>query len=213
MRREISVKADVNDDSGHTTPIALSHSAKAWAENCVAIGHAASVIEPLTPAPVMLLQRDIERLLSLIPISLNMSVEAQQYNRAYALDYQHAEIFNAAFLVMENTPDNDYWIRDMTPDIISKLDRKLAQFLSRGALVSYDLEPFNSEDWSILHYGMQRQPKRRDVFAAQQDKSRIGTQLNGLQKSISDTVRKMPPHHIYMDKLVSYLKRKQGSHV
>ena len=64
--------------------------------NCVAIGHAAEVQEPVTHAPMLLLQREIERLLTLVPCSGDMSVERREFNRQSADDFTHAEIFNRA---------------------------------------------------------------------------------------------------------------------
>ena len=46
-----------------------------------------------------------------------------------------------------------------------KLAQKIAQFESRGVLVAFDLEPFNTEDWTILHHGMGRRPARYDRMA------------------------------------------------
>ena len=45
--------------------VSLGRRIKAWSGNCVAIGHAAAIVEPTSPAPLMLLQMDIERLMGL----------------------------------------------------------------------------------------------------------------------------------------------------
>ena len=44
----------------------------------------------------MLLQKDIERMLELIPISHDMKIEGKEYNRRFTEDYIHASTFENA---------------------------------------------------------------------------------------------------------------------
>ena len=86
------------DSPQYTGEITLGRRASAWVGNCVAIGHAASVLEPLSHAPMLLLEREIDRLLTLVPFSHDMAVERREYNRQGAEDFTHAQIFNRALL-------------------------------------------------------------------------------------------------------------------
>jgi tryptophan halogenase len=146
-----------------------------------------------------------------------MSIEAKQFNRIARDDYAHALIFHQAFFESIDHGNSVYAKKacdnSKEREIAQKLARKLEQFTSRGHLVNYDLEIFNPQDWAILHYGIGRRAKRHDILAAHQDHTKIRPQIEEIQKSVSGIMAKMPPHHIYMDKLLSYLKRKQGEHV
>ena len=94
----------------HTGEVTLGRRTTAWAGNCVAIGHAAEILEPLTQAPMVLLQRGIERLLTLIPCSRDMSVECREFNRQSVEDYTHAEIFNRALFETQPPTRTPYWL-------------------------------------------------------------------------------------------------------
>ena len=91
-----------------------------------------------------------------------------------------------------------------------KLSRKLTQYHHRGILVKYDLEPFNEQDWLILHSGMQRRPQTYDIVADQVPRAEMANQLNGMGNVIQQVVSQMPPHGIYLEKLMAYLSQKRN---
>ena len=180
---------------------------QAWVGNCVAIGHAAWGVEPLTPAPMMLLQRDIERALDLIPVTNDHRVEAREYNRRFEDDIAHTNAFQRALFAVENVPEDRYWQDAVAVPIDAKLQRKLTQFKSRGILVRYDLEPFNEEDWAILLNGIGIKPERYDRQVDGVDRASITQQLEGIERAVAQMVSKMPPHHVYMTNMKRYLEK------
>jgi tryptophan halogenase len=183
---------------------------QAWSGNCVAVGQAAATIEPLTPAPIICLQRDIERLLSLIPLSRDMAMERREFNRQFDNDYQHAELLRQAFFATTPVAGSVYW-QEVSPQPADlKLDRKLTQFLSRGILVSYDLEPFTPEDWVIFHYGMGHRPLHGDRLADQTPQAQVKSYFSDLRRHIGATVAALPSHNAYMSGLKRFLLQKSS---
>jgi len=193
--------------AGDFTP---GYRAAAWTGNCVAIGHAAGVIEPLTPAPFILLQRDIDRLLSLVPNSHDMAVERREFNRQYLDDYRHAGLFNRALFNPQDASGGAYWERAATAPLDERLASKIEQFESRGLHVAFDLEPFGLEDWITLHFGMGRRPVRHDRIADHSARDKVDQYLNRMRGDIAQAVASMPPHGVYRQGLTKYLKQ-QGS--
>ena len=191
--------------------VSLGCRKKAWSGNCVAIGHAAAIAEPTSPGPLILLQMDINRLVGLIPVTDAFDIEAQIFNEAFQTDVENIELFNTAFFHLEGLPDTEYWNAAKSNSTSVKLDRKLDQFSHRGLLVSYDLEPFNDEDWIILHHGIGRKPRKRDPIAKLSDADNINRDLKNKAKAIQNVVAKMPPHHIYLAKFLNYLERNHVS--
>lgn len=199
--------ADIHDQAGLTKVTRdLGRRDLAWSGNCVAIGQAAYGIEPLTTAPFLLLSRDIERLASLIPTTNDPKIEAREYNRRYIDDYEHAELFHLALYQTSSLPASRYWQSVQAIGVPERLDKKITQFESRGDLVSFDLEPFNEEDWLTLHFGMRRPVARKNVFLGHLDKATIRNRLMSTAKSIEALVPKIPPHDAYVNKFQQYLK-------
>ena len=193
----------------HSDDIVIGAIEAPWMGNCVAIGQAANMVEPLTPAPMMLLQRDIERLLELLPVSSDMTVEAREYNRRYADDRLHADLFQRALFEVNDLPSSPYWSAATTDPAPEKLTRKIDQFESRGLFVAYDLEPFNEEDWAILHNGMGRRPRRFDRQVEKLSTEDIDRRLAAIRHAVDAMVAKMPPHQTYMAGLKRYLDKKK----
>ncbi len=181
-----------------------------WKSNYLALGHAACVVEPLTPAPMMLLQRDIERLLSLFPVSSDMTVEAKEYNRLSGNDLEHCQLFQRSMFEIKNAPKSAYWNQVTNTPAPKKLERKIEQFLSRGYVTMYDLEPFHAEDWIIQHFGLGRQPERYDIYLDQLSEKQISQRLGQLSANINSMVQKMPPGDRYVQNFRRYLEKKHG---
>lgn len=190
--------------------VPVGHVSEAWKNNCLALGHTASILEPLTRAPITLLLRDIERLLELIPHSKDMSVESREYNRRFRDDFEHGSIFQYAFFEDAGAGHTSYWASAFKEARSPKLRQKITQFASRGAIVSYDLEPFGKEDWIQLHFGMGREPRRYDPLANRANKEQILRTFQQIREANKRLVTKIPPQHVYMKKLVEYLRKNHG---
>jgi tryptophan 7-halogenase len=193
-----------------TVDVTLGRRTAAWVGNCVAIGHAAAVLEPLTHAPMLMLQREIERLLTLVPRSRDMSVESREFNRQSIDDYTHSDIFNRALFETEPMFRTPYWLAVREEPLDEKLVRKIALFESRGLLVAFDLEPFTAEDWTILHHGMGRRPARYDRVADRVPEAEVRPMLASMPRDIENLVKAMPTHHDYMSNLIRFLKQKKS---
>ena len=132
-----------------------------------------------------------------------MAMERREFNRQFANDHDHADLFHSALLASPPGGAGAYWQAGKSSD--ERLNRKIAQFLSRGVLVSYDLEPFTPEDWLILHYGMGRRPKRHDRLADTPPAEQVRAYLSDLRNRIEAAARSLPDHHTYMVNLKRYL--------
>lgn len=170
---------------------------QAWVGNCVALGNSAYVVEPFSHAPYTLLQRDIERLIELLPLRSDMSLEQKEFNRRYSNDVQHAQLFHHAMSIERPAveyPNNE------------KLRRKIEQFIHRGVVVKYDLEPFNTEEWLILHYGMGRIPNDYNRLIDKDNQYDSTQALDNMKRGVAHLASKMPPHGLYLEKFIEHIK-------
>lgn len=209
-----SSEPDAMADHGpsETAPVEMEigYVATPWVGNCLTLGLGAAALEPLTPAPMMLLERDIDRLTELIPVDQNMKIEAREYNRRFSDDYGHADIFHRALFPLSSNTQAPYQTAACAAPIPQNLSDKIEQFQSRGVLIQYDYEPFSRNDWAMLHLGMGRNPQRYDPLADRVSESQLKTKLTQMSGAIDAMTAKMPPHHIYMSGLLRYLKEQHG---
>lgn len=196
----------------HGTPdhtpvkVQLGRTETPWIGNCLTFGHGAASLEPLTSAPMRLIERDIDRLIELIPVSKRMTVERREYNRRFNDDYSHADLFLRAFFANEKTGSHPYWATASSVPITKRLQDKVEQFESRGVLVQYDYEPFSREDWALLHIGMGRVPRRYDPLADRVSLPGLTQKLEQMRHAIDVMAKKLPPHDVYMSRLIKYLE-------
>lgn len=179
------------------TQYTLGHNTKAWIGNCVGIGHSAYMLEPVTHGPYVMLMRDIERLLELVPLGGSLELERKEYNRRYSNDIEHGLLFHKALY------HEQY---DIGYTFCEKLERKLTQFSHRGIVVSFDFEPFNVQDWIILHAGLARRPSNYDQMANQVSEDDMAEKLISIRKGMVHLAKQMPPHHLYITKLKQHLR-------
>lgn len=203
---------NIADTEAPATPpscakIALGQLDLAWVGNCVAIGQAACVLEPLSPAPMMLLLRDIERLLELIPTANTAEMERREFNRRFQADSTHTSLFNRLFHLDRNMPQTAYWRAAAKAADSDLLNRKRALFQHRGVVIKYDLEPFNTEDWTILFHGLGYAPEDYDLQIENVPQAQSERHVAGLQSAIASTVSRMPPHPVYVRKMKTYFEK------
>jgi len=181
-----------------------------WQKNILKLGHGAGALEPLTAAPMILLQRDIERLVELIPTSNSMTIEAREYNRRFAHDYDHAAMFHRAMFNKKFETGSSYREAIETKNIRTALGAKLTQFEQRGVCVQYDNEPFSEQDWVLLHLGQGRMPARYDPLTDRIPAVQIAQMLGNMAQANTQMAAKMPPVEKYMTGLLRFLKEKHG---
>jgi tryptophan halogenase len=189
--------------------IELGQLEQSWIGNCVSVGQAAWALEPLTPAPMMMLQRDIERLQELIPVDGDMSMERREYNRRFKDDVAHTRTFHNALYRSDRLPESAFWTNAASHAQSDALDRKIAQFENRGVLVSYDLDPFNEEDWTQNHLGMGRTPRQHDRQLDALTPEQAEKTLAPMRAAVEQMVSKMPPHAVYLSRFKAYLEKKR----
>ena len=203
---------DPSSDQSKISPAELASAAigfcdQPWRNNYLTLGHRAACLEPLTAAPIHLLQRDITRLIELIPVTPNMTVERREYNRRFKEDYEHADAFHRGFFETAEPLGTAYWDAARAEPVSSKLENKITQFQSRGTLVQYDLEPFGKEDWTQLHMGMGRFPQRYDKIADKVPERSLVQTLQNRIRANEEMALRLPSHYQYMMKLLAYFRK------
>lgn len=193
-------------EDSDTLTFSVGQTVTPWAGNVLALGQAAGRLDAFTVAPMHGLQRDIERLLDLFPISTDMQIEAREYNRQASETFRLAETFNQAHIAMADFADHAFWQADDSTDT-EELARKLTQYDSRGYLVAYDSEPFDDVAWAILHEGLGRVPERTDPLVMIADMAAFASDASAMRRAIDQVVPKMPSQSVYRSKFRSYLER------
>jgi len=168
-----------------------------WQGNCVAIGAAAGFVEPLESTGLHLTQSMIVRFLSLFP-TRTPDVEPREYNRLVGNELERARDLAIAHYATARRSDGEFWRRRAAAPIPDSLTYKLAQYESRGKLVSYDQEPIPEAAWLALYLGQGIWPKRCEALAGGADSESVRQQLGRMRAAMEQAAKTMPPHAAYI---------------
>ncbi len=137
---------------------------QAWVGNCVAIGLAGGFLEPLESTSLHLIQTGIERLLLLLPDRGHDPLNALEYNRATALEYERIR----DFIILHyhaNTRDEPFWRQCAATPVPDELAYKLRHWTGSGRLVAPQDELFRNPSWLAVYLGQGLVPDRYDTMA------------------------------------------------
>jgi tryptophan halogenase len=168
-----------------------------WQGNCVAIGEAAGFVEPLESTALHLTQSMIVRFLSLFPTRLS-DVEPREYNRLVGNELERLRDLVIAHYATARRADGEFWRRRSSAAIPDPLAYKMAQYASRGKLVSYDQEPIPDAAWLALYLGQGIWPNRCEALAEMGDLESVRQQLARVRTTMDQAVSAMPTHAAYI---------------
>lgn len=144
-------------------PIALRQGRrpKPWLRNCVAIGDAATMIEPLEWTNLHMAHSAIDRLVAMMPDRDCAAVETWDFNRQCAAESDRVRDFVALHYAASDRKGS-FWrhMRDTVPP--DSLAHTLRLFAERGRLPFYEDETFTRDSWLAVLLGQGVIPRRTD---------------------------------------------------
>lgn len=142
-------------------PIAAGTRPEPWLRNCVAIGDAATAIEPLEWTNLHLAHSAIDRMIAMLPGKDCARVETGDFNRQCAAEAMRVRDFVILHYVTANRPE-PFWRDAAAVEPPPSLAHTLMQFRERGRLPVYEEETFSRDSWLAVLLGQGVLPRRTD---------------------------------------------------
>ena len=156
----------------------------AWRGNCIAIGEAAGVLEPLGASRLHRTQVGLTHLLGLFPDQRFYPSLIEAYNRLMSGTFDRQADVVLAHYALSGRVDEWQWPETLT--------RQIRQFRSRGRVVISDDDFFDQAEWVSLFLGMGLRPERYDPLIDGMDRRELRQTLRQLQALVQRTVAAMP---------------------
>lgn len=192
-----------NDQLQHIYSGSLSFGRRnnVWQGNCVSLGTAAAVVDPLGVSNLQLLISGIQRLLRLLPGSHDVSAVATEYNRQTSLHLDNARDFAIMHYRLNGRHGEPFWDTCRTMTIPDTLEYKLKLYQSLGRIPLYDEEPFEESSWQNLfdEHGVTPRAYSRiaDGFGLQD----LQKHLQRVRAVMLESLQNVPLHADYLLKL------------
>jgi tryptophan halogenase len=173
----------------------------AWMGNCVAIGQAATVLEPTAPFGLELLHRSLDRLASLFPVGTPTEAERGEYNRRFAEEADRVRDFVIARYLLSGR-QGAWWerVRQQTPP--PELADKIALFRSRGRIPLLDGDLLEEADWANLFDAQGQRARRYDALADAMPVAQLQSHLSRMRQAMIAAIVPLPTYGEFLASIV-----------
>ncbi|MCD2324164.1 tryptophan 7-halogenase [Sphingomonas sp. IC-56] len=166
-----------------------------WARNCVAVGDAATVIEPLEWTNLHLAQSAIDRIVSMMPGRACHPLETADYNRQASAEVMRVRDFVLCHYATAGRTE-PFWRR--SADLPASLAHTLKLFGERGRLPFFEEETFARDSWLAVLLGQGLIPGRTDPLIEGAPPAQSDAAMAGYRAAISRALLQFPTaaeHH------------------
>ena len=175
-----------------------------WIGNVVAIGLSAGFLEPLESTSIHLIQLAIGKLIELFPGDGQLDpVDADEYNRAMALEYERVRDFLVLHYCATERDDTPFWRHMRTLELPASLTEKIAAFRDRGVVIPYREGMFLPASWLAVYYGQRIQPDRVPPLVEAAPLGEVRARIDALAAECARVAAAMPTHADYIAGLVA----------
>jgi tryptophan halogenase len=169
-----------------------------WQRNCIGLGSAAAVVDPVALSNLQLLISGVSRLSGLMPAAGELEGVRNEYNRQTALFLDHARDFAIMHYKLNGRRDEPFWDACRAMQVPQEPAYKLQLFESRGRVPMYDEEPLEETAWLSLfdEHGVVPGGYSRivDGFKLQD----LHKHLERVRSVMLDSLQKIPLHADYL---------------
>jgi len=165
-----------------------------WVGNCVAIGLSSGFLEPLESTSIHLIQLAIGRLLDLFPTRDWDPLDAAEFNRSMALEYERVRDFLILHYHANQREDSDFWNDCRAAPLPDSLAHKLGLFRERGVVVDYREGTFREPSWLSVYFGQNVVPANADPRTRAIAEDEMEVRLAALAARYAAAAEAMPAH-------------------
>jgi len=176
---------------------------RAWEKNCVAIGEAACVFDPLHFVELHAVQLGLVHLLPLFPVQADFSVERDEYNQNVRAAFGRMRDFQSAHYHLNRygkslEKEPAFWARGRAAALSAELSHQIDAFRARGEAVHYEDETFTIDDWRSLFIGLGVIPETWDPAADRTEPDLLKSELRRFLGFIQQKVEEQRTHADYL---------------
>jgi tryptophan 7-halogenase len=172
--------------------------AKPWTGNCIAIGGAAAIIDPVASTQLHLAGSAIGRLLRLFPHDRACRIEAAEYNRQTIEELENVRDFAILHYKANGRIGELFWDASRAMGVPDRLAHKIALYESTGRLALHDEESFEASDWIALFDALGVRPQCYDAMADAINRAHIDQYLQQIRQAMLKAVATVPAHEVYL---------------
>lgn len=168
-----------------------------WQANCIGVGEAACVFDPIHDVGIHALQLGIVHLLSLFPVADDFTAERREYNRTMRARFERIRDFQCALYALSPS-DGPFWQRNRELRMPDTLRHKVETFRARGQIATMEDETFLADSWRVLFTGLGIVPESQPPAIGRIPPQRLREEIERTLELIRRKVLEQPRHDDYL---------------
>ena len=172
-----------------------------WSRNVVAIGLASGFLEPLESTSIHLIQLAAGYLVDLFPDRDFDPMNAVEFNRVMALEYERIRDFLVLHYHATQRDDTPFWNDCRTMQIPDTLAYRMELFRERGVVPPYREGMFLDASWLAVYFGQNIVPRHYDPSSDRIAGEALSSQLERLHATYREAAGSMPAHLAFLQRL------------
>lgn len=168
-----------------------------WQANCIGVGEAACVFDPIHDVGLHALQLGIVHLLTLFPATDDFTAERREYNRIMRSRFERIRDFQCAFYALAPFA-GPFWQRNRELQMPDALRHKVATFRARGQIAAMEDETFLADSWRVLFTGLGVLPESLPPASGGISPQRVRAEIDRTLELIRRKVLEQPRHDEYL---------------
>lgn len=173
-----------------------------WVRNCIALGDAAIMVEPLEWTNLHLAHSAVDRIVAMMPDSACAPIELEEYNRQCRDEGDRVRDFILLHYVTALRPDDPFWQKARTVDLPPSLAHTLDLFKERARLPFHEEETFARDSWLAVLLGQGVRPRRIDPLTDLIPAAEARAALDRMRHAVSISAPGEPKHRTYLQQLL-----------
>ncbi|MES1191217.1 MAG: tryptophan 7-halogenase [Steroidobacter sp.] len=174
-----------------------------WQKNCIALGGAASVIDPVSSLQLHLFLAGVERLIALFPNAAECIQESVEFNRQSSAELECARDYAIAHYKLNGRGGEPFWDACRTMPVPDSLNHRIEVYKSTGRVVMHDGEVIDRMNWVALFDAQNVRPAAYDVVARGIPLQLMNEHLNSIRQTLLAAVATMPFYPAYLGQIFS----------
>jgi tryptophan halogenase len=164
-----------------------------WTANCLAVGAAACIPDPLASAEQHLAATAALRFLKLVPHRDGGGVEAREYNRVFAAETGSVRDFAALCYTAQTRPEA-LWETARTLEASAELARHRALYRARGRIPRSEDGLYDEALWAAAFIAQRVEPRGHDPLANGLNEVALKQRCEQIRQLVAGTARRLPEH-------------------
>jgi tryptophan halogenase len=186
---------------GDGVPIRPGRRPRPFVRNVLALGDAATAVDPLHGTNLHLAQSAILRALELLPGRDCHPLEIAEFNRRSGQETLRVRDFLALHYFRSGRREGDFWTELAERAPPDSLAHTLEQFEARGRLPFYEEETFDKASWLAALFGLGVRPRHLNPAGAGFDPEQAAGAMQAYAEQLAALPPRLPAYRDYLARM------------